>query len=528
MKRTAIALALAAIVSAFPVFGVEIVPKPVSMTETDGGITIPHNISFFSLEKDLMNLEPAWRDIYSAIAGAKSARNPDKATVLLDIDRSLAPEEYRLVIEHTPDKVIIAGGDPAGVWWGMQTFAQILMQCGSQTGFSLPCMEILDRPAFSYRSGMLDCCRHFFPTEDVKKFIDILAVHKLNTFHWHLTDDQGWRIEIRKYPLLTRVGAMRSETVVGHAMTSHEYDGIPHGGYYTQDEIREIVRYAADRQITVIPEIEMPGHALAALASYPELGCAGEGYEVCRTWGVFPEIFCAGKPHTLEFLEDVLDEVCELFPSKYIHIGGDEAPTDCWEKCPACRAKMEELGLDDVAYLHGYLLKAVEEHLNSKGRRIIGWDEILDAGVTPTATVMSWRGPAGGIRAARQGNDVIMAPNIYLYLDYYQTDNPQANGEPLAIGGYVPLSKVYAFDPYSELDSDSKAHIKGIQANLWTEYISTFDHVEQMILPRYCALSEDAWGSEKEDYEDFRERVEHVMVPLYDALDLNYATYGFE
>ncbi|MCD8312666.1 MAG: beta-N-acetylhexosaminidase [Bacteroidales bacterium] len=498
--------------------------------ESEKTITVPHNVSFYVLRPQLESLIPAWLEMYEPVAGVKMARTTDKANVLLDFDPTMGPGEYRLGVEKDPDKIIVAGGDVAGVWWGMQSMAQILLQCAYFEGFELPVMEVRDKPAFAYRGGMLDCCRHFFTVDNVKQFIDILAMHKLNTFHWHLTDDQGWRIEIKKYPLLTEVGSVRSETVIGRVgqRDDFEYDGIPHGGFYTQDEIRDIVQYAADRQITVIPEIEMPGHALAALASYPQLGCRGEGYEVSRMWGIFPDIFCAGNPEVLEFLKGVLDEVCELFPSEYIHIGGDEAPTERWEECPKCQAKKQELGLDNVAYLHGYLLKEIEEYLNEKGRKIIGWDEVLDAGVTPTATVMSWRGAIGGKRAAAQGNDVIMTPNTYFYFDYYQTDDPKANGEPLGIGGHLPLSQVYSFDPYEELDADAQTHIKGIQANLWAEYIAEFDHVQKMILPRYCALSEDAWGSEKEDYDSFRERVKEVMVPLYETLGLTYAEYGFE
>ncbi len=529
MKRTACILALAAMAASLPAFGIEIVPKPVSVEETGGSISVPHNISFYPLRSELSSVEQTWRAVYPTVAGVKTAKTTDLATVLLDLDLTLDKEEYHLVVERVPDKIVITGGSVAGVWWGMQTLSQILIQCISDRGFEIPCLDIRDKPAFGYRGGHLDCCRHFFPVEDVKKFIDILAVHKLNTFHWHLTDDQGWRVEIKAYPLLTEVGSMRKETLVGHAgKDNNDYDGIPHGGYYTQDEIREIVKYAADRQITVIPEIEMPGHALAALASYPQLGCVGEGYEVCPKWGVFPDIFCAGKPETLEFLKGVLDEVCELFPSEYIHIGGDEAPTTRWESCPVCQAKREELGLEDVKYLHGYLLKNIEDYLNAKGRKIIGWDEVLDAGVTPTATIMSWRGPAGGKRAAKQGNDVIMTPNNFMYFDYYQTEDPQANGEPLGIGGFVPLSKVYSFDPYDELDDEAKVHIRGIQANLWTEYVAEFGHAQIMALPRYCALSEDAWGSKKEDFEEFRQRVTDVMVPLYEALGFSYAHYGFD
>ncbi len=528
MKKIAFLLAFAALFTAFPVFGVEIVPKPVSLSETGGRITISNNISFCVLQDELAPLVPTWSAIYGPLASDVSTAGQDGATVLLDLDGALGPEEYRLTVGADPDRITVCGGGADGVWWGLQTLAQLLIQGASDDGFDLPCLEISDRPAFSYRAGMLDCGRHFFPTESIKRFIDILAMHKLNVFHWSLTNDQGWRIEIRKYPLLTEVGSVRRETMVGLLSNPKGFDGIPHGGFYSQEEIRDIVKYAEQRHVTVIPEIEMPGHATAALASYPELGCRGEGYEVSTSWGVKEDIFCVGKPGTIPFLEDVLDEVCELFPSRYIHIGGDEAPTARWEECPACQAKMKELGLEKAAYLHGYLLKTIEEHLNAKGRRIIGWDEILDAGVTPTATVMSWRGAEGGKRAALQGNDVIMSPNIYLYFDFYQTEDPASKGERTS-GYYLPLSKAYSFDPYEDLnDEASRSHIIGIQGQVWTEYIADFDHVQLMFVPRCCALSEDAWNLEKEDAAAFALRVKDVMIPLYEALGVKYADYALD
>ncbi len=527
MKKIVCLLTLAALlVACGDSSAIEIVPKPVSVVENGGTVQLSKNLTFNAGTPELMDLVPVWGEMFAPIAGAGETKAKMHADVLLLIDEALESEGYELKIADAPNKVVISGGSTAGVWWGLQTLAQILVQSRSEEGFDLPCLNISDKPAFAYRGGMLDCCRHFFTVDEVKRFIDILALHKLNTFHWHLTEDQGWRIEIDKYPLLTEVGSMRKETLKGrYREVGAEYDGIPHGGFYTKDEIRDVVKYAADRQITIIPEVEMPGHALAALASYPELGCKGEGYEVCTTWGVFPDIFCAGNDNTLEFLKDVYDEVCELFPSEYIHIGGDEAPIDRWEECPKCQAKKAELGLEKTEFLHGYMLKAIEEHLNARGRKIIGWDEVLDAGVTPTATIMSWRGPEGGIRAAHQGNHVIMTPNTNYYLDYYQTRDPRGNGEPLAIGGFVPLSKTYEFDPFDKLGEDEKQYITGVQANLWTEYIAEFDHVQHMLLPRYCGLSEVAWGSQKESYGKFQKRVVDVMVPLYEALGLIYATY---
>ena len=440
------------------------------------------------------------------------------------IDAKLAPEAY--VLDTRKGKVVITGGSEAGVFWGRQTLAQIVAQCGDH----IPGVLIRDEPAFAYRGAHLDCCRHFFPVDDVKTFLDMMALHKLNVFHWHLTEDQGWRAEIKQYPKLTEIGSVRAETLVGH-YGSKEYDGTPYGGFYTQDEMRDIVAYAAERFITVVPEIEMPGHASAALASYPELGCRGKDYPyiVQTTWGVFPEVLCVGNPETFTFLEGVLDEICEIFPSEYIHIGGDEAPREEWEKCPKCQALMKEKGFTREAELQSYLNNVIEEYLAQKGRKIIGWDEILEGGVSQSATVMSWRGVEGGIAAAKMGNDVIMTPNGFCYFDHYQTKDPQANGEPLAIGGYLPLSKVYSFNPYDQLNDEEKAHVKGVQANMWTEYVASFDHVQHMELPRMAAIAEVAWSLDhRTDYADFLSRIEKALVPVYTSRNYRYADYAFE
>ena len=451
--------------------------------------------------------------------GAKATAN-----VKTRIDAKLAPEAYELRVKN--GRITIKGGSEAGVFWGRQTLAQIVAQCGER----IPGVLIKDEPAFAYRGAHLDCCRHFFSVDEVKSFIDMIALHKLNVFHWHLTEDQGWRAEIKAYPRLTEVGSVRSETLVGH-YGSEEYDGTPYGGFYTQDEMRDVVRYAAERFITVIPEIEMPGHASAALASYPELGCRGANYpyKVQTTWGVFPEVFCAGNPETVTFLEKVLDEICDIFPSEYIHIGGDEAPRDEWEKCPKCQALMKEKGFTREAELQSYLVTTIEKYLAEKGRKIIGWDEILEGGVSQSATVMSWRGTEGGIAAAKMGNDVVMTPYTHFYLDYYQTGDPEGNGEPLGIGGNLPLRKCYSFDPYDQLDESEKAHIKGIQANMWTEYVPTFDHVQHMVLPRLAALAEVAWSPDKRtEYDDFVDRIVRALLPIYDARGYAYAPYAFK
>ena len=441
--------------------------------------------------------------------------------VVTRLDKKLGEEEY--VLDTRRARPGITGGSEAGIYYGKVTLGQI----AEQTGGEVPCLLIKDKPQFAYRGAMLDCCRHFFPLEDVKKFIDIMAEHKLNVFHWHLTEDQGWRIEIKKYPKLTSVGSVRKCTKVGHYRDVElGFDGIEHGGFYTQDECREIVAYAAERHITVVPEIEMPGHASAALAAYPELGCTGGPYEVICNWGIYPDIFCAGKDTVIRFLEGVLDEVCDIFPGEYIHIGGDEAPRDRWKECPDCQAKMKELGYESEAQLQSYIVNTIEAYLNAKGRKIIGWDEILEGGVSQSATVMSWRGAKGGKAAAALGNDVVMAPNSHFYFDYYQTASRE--GEPLGIGGHLNLRKAYSFDPFEDLDDEVKAHIKGIQANLWTEYIADFDNAEFHLLPRLAALSEVAWNAGgRTDYDAFVERVRKVLVPEYEAAGYTYADFAF-
>lgn len=501
-----------------------IVPAPTELKLSGKTVAVPETIGISAVDDSLKALADTY--IGQMSSGAEAVlplkSSSSEAFIRLGFDRKLSSEEYRLTVRK--NGIRITGGSTKGVWWGLQTLSQILMQ--AENG-CIPAVRIADKPHFAYRGAHLDCCRHFFTVDEVKRYIDILALHKLNTFHWHLTDDQGWRIQILGYPKLTDVGSVRKETLVGLYGESDEYDGQPYGGFYTQDEIREVVRYAGDRQITVIPEIEMPGHAVAALTSYPELGCKGKGYEVRTTWGISEDLFCVGKESTFVFLENVLSEVCDLFPGEYIHIGGDECPMTVWEKCPHCLAVMEREGYSDIRQLQGYLLHRIETFLAGKGKKIIGWDEILDGGVTPTAVVMSWRGPAGGIKAAKQGNHVIMAPNNYSYLDYAQTADPEGNGEPLGIGGHVSLRIMHSFDPYDELSEPEKQYILGLQCNLWAEYISDFSHVQFMVLPRFCALSENAWSEGKTDYDSFLRRVEKGMLPLYRYFGFNVADYAF-
>ena len=459
-----------------------------------------------------------------------NGQEPEKGCIRLDIDDDIeSAEGYTLKVDA--DGVEIEGQTPNGVFYGIQTLRKSIPAGEGATDVLLPAGEVKDAPRFGYRGFMLDCSRHFFPVEFVKKFIDILALHNINTFHWHITDDQGWRIEIKKYPRLTEIGSTRNRTVIGR--NTPEYDNTPYGGFYTQEEAREIVRYAQERYITVIPEVDLPGHMLAALAAYPELGCTGGPYEVCPNWGVFEDVLCIGNEKTFEFLEGVLDEIIDIFPARYIHIGGDEVPRTRWEKCPKCQARIRQLGLrDDKDHtaedrLQSYCMARIEKYLNGKGRQIIGWDEILEGEVAPNATVMSWRGLEGGIEAAQLGHDVVMVPTSYAYLDYYQTDN--RDGEPLAIGGYVPIEKVYSLEPVPDvLTDEQKKHIIGAQANLWTEYILNGAHVEYMALPRMAALSEVQWTlPEKKNYDDFRTRL-MPLLNIYKVDSINYSKAMFD
>jgi len=451
---------------------------------------------------------------------------PVRRGVFMTLDTMIKNNEgYLLTI--TPKKIIIQAKSAAGLFYAVQTIRQLLPVEVENQSFkedlvlSVPACEIKDEPRFTYRGMHLDVGRHMFPVSSIKRYIDMIAFNKMNTFHWHLTEDQGWRIEIKKYPKLTEIGAFRKETLVGHLRQKpNVYDGKVYGGFYTQDEVKEVVAYARSRFVTVIPEIEMPGHALAALASYPELSCTGGPFEVGTKWGISEDVYCAGKEQTFNFLQDVLTEVIDLFPGKYIHIGGDECPKTRWGKCPLCQKRMKEEGLKDEHELQSYFIQRMEKFLSSKGRNIIGWDEILEGGLAPEATVMSWRGTSGGIAAAKQKHDVIMAPNSHVYLDYYQCE---PDGQPLGIGGYLPLEKVYSYNPLpEELTPEEQKFILGIQGNVWTEYISTPEHIEYMAYPRAFAIAEIGWTPERlKDFDDFLARLE-VMKKRYDAIGINY------
>ena len=437
------------------------------------------------------------------------------------------PESYQLKV--TGDGITIASPTEAGVFYGIQSLRKSLpVAVGAD--ISMPAVEINDAPRFGYRGAHFDTSRHFFTVDEVKTYIDMMALHNMNRFHWHITEDQGWRLEIKKYPKLTEIGSKRTETVIGR--NSGEYDGKPYGGFYTQEQAKEIVAYAAERYITVIPEIDLPGHMQAALAAYPELGCTGGPYEVWRQWGVSEDVLCAGNDQVLKFLEDVFTELIAIFPSEYIHVGGDECPKVRWEKCPKCQARIKALGLksDDKhskeERLQSFVINHIEKFLNDHGRQIIGWDEILEGGLAPNATVMSWRGEKGGIEAAKQKHDVIMTPNTYLYFDYYQAKD--VDNEPFGIGGYLPLERVYSYEPMpASLTPEEQKYIKGVQANLWTEYIATFPHAQYMVLPRWAALCEIQWSSpEKKNYADFLSRLPQ-LIKWYDAEGYNYAKHAF-
>lgn len=437
-------------------------------------------------------------------------------------------EAYQLKV--SADQVTIAGPTEAGVFYGIQTLRKSI-PAAQGVDIALPAVEINDAPRFAYRGTMLDVSRHFFPVDSVKRFIDMLALHNINRFHWHLSEDQGWRIEIKSRPELIEIGSKRSETVIGH--NSGKYDGVPYSGHFTQEEAKEIVAYAAERHITVIPEIDMPGHMQAALAAYPHLGCTGGPYEVWKIWGVSEDVLCAGNDETLKFIDDVLGEIIEIFPSEYIHVGGDECPKVRWKTCPKCQARIKELGLKTdhehtaEERLQSFIINHAEKFLNEHGRQMIGWDETLEGGLAPNATVMSWRGEAGGINAAKQHHDVIMSPNTYLYFDYYQTKDTEQ--EPEAIGGYLPLERVYSYEPMpAALTPEEQKYIVGVQANLWTEYMPTYRQVEYMALPRMAALAEIQWSAaDKKDYQNFLTRLPQ-LVATYDVHNYNYATHVFD
>ncbi|MBR6246455.1 MAG: beta-N-acetylhexosaminidase [Bacteroidales bacterium] len=552
MKRFLILLTLAAaLVSCAKKVEISIIPQPASI-EAGTGV--------YALDDDEIYIQPgidpdgrltkAVKE-FAAQLGKVSEKDfeiddePDGEGFSFILEKSLAPESYELVSDKKG--VTVKASDFNGFFYAIQTLKQLLPveffgdKSAPGVKWVIPAVTIKDAPRFAYRGMHLDPCRHFWSVEETKKYLDVMALHKLNRLHWHITEDQGWRIEIKKYPLLTEIGSVRKGTIVGGLNANLEFekehgymetDGIPYGGFYTQEQAREIVQYAWDRGITVIPEIDLPGHMLGALAAYPQLGCTGGPYEVWTRWGVSEDVLCPGKDAMFTFLEDVFSELIDIFPSEYIHIGGDECPKTAWQKCPACQKRIKALGLvsDDKATkeqrLQNYVTARVQKFLSDRGRKIIGWDEILEGELAPGATVMSWRGTEGGIAAAGAGFDAIMTPNTYCYFDYYQSDKPET--EPFAIGGCLPLDKVYSYDPVEGIPAEAQSHILGAQANMWTEYISETDHLEYMLLPRLDALSEVQWcAPEQKDYSKLLCKLQGKMFPIYDLLGYTYCRTAF-
>ena len=504
-----------------------IIPLPKKMEMANGRFLIDGETKIYAgdnLEQEA-DLLAEMLSIASGKSISQEAKEDKKAHgIFLNLDEDLEEEGYTLKVTY--DKIEISGKNAKGVFYGIQSLRMLMppqTETEAVSELSIPAVSIEDAPRYVYRGMHLDVGRHMFPVEFIKKYIDLIALHKMNRFHWHLTEDQGWRIEIKKYPKLTEVGSVRKGTMV--KKNWDKIDDEEYGGFYTQEEVKEVVAYAQKKHIVIIPEIEMPGHARAALAAYPELGNDTGPYEVATSWGVFDQIY-APKEETFEFLENVLLEVMELFPSEYIHIGGDEAPKTEWEKSAQAQKVIKREGLENEHELQSYFIHRMEKFLNEHGRQIIGWDEILEGGLAPNATVMSWRGSQGGIDAAKQGHDVIMTPNTHLYFDYYQSKD---EGEPFGIGGFIPVEKVYSLNPTpKELNEEEAKYILGAQGNIWTEYIKTPEHVEYMALPRMSALAEVDWTpQDKKDWEDFKSRLE-VLSKRYDALGYNYATHVFE
>ena len=506
-----------------------LIPQP-QLVEQENGSTQFSNT--FSIEEaSTFSIASFFLTNFLEEAGMLNKKSTHGMQLKFMQDTTLLQEAYRLKIEN--ESITLSAKDEAGAFFGVQTLRQLLpisLEEGKlPKNITLPLLTIEDAPRFPYRGVHLDVGRHFFDVDFIKKYISAISLLKMNRFHWHLTEDQGWRIEIKKYPKLTSHGAFREATLEGHYNDSpRKYDTTRYGGFYTQEEIKEVVAYAQSLNITIIPEIEMPGHAQAAISSYPELGCTGEQVPVAAEWGVFEEVYCP-KESTFEFLENVLSEVIELFPGPYIHIGGDEAPKTHWKNCYHCQNLIEKEGLADEHELQSYFIRRIEKFLNDKGKKLIGWDEILEGGLAPNATVMSWRGMQGGIDAAKQGHPVIMTPTSHCYFDYYQSENPN---EPLAIGGFLPLEKVYNLNPIPDsLTKEEGKYILGAQGNVWTEYMDTEDQVEYMLFPRLLALSEVVWTGPAEErngnFSEFAIRAESFLERL-DALNLNYANHFYE
>jgi hexosaminidase len=509
---------------------IAILPKPVHLKSNDGFFEISKDTKII-VDSETGHLGDFLSKLLSPSMGIQldiSEGRPVRSSIQLSVNpdlEDLEEEGYRLTVDKKG--VLIEAPAEAGIFYGMQTLRQLLpteifsKKAQADIRWVIPCVEIRDKPRFNWRGMHLDVCRHFLPVDFVKKYIDLIAIQKMNRLHLHLTDDQGWRIDIRKYPKLAEISAWRDETLVGHYRDEpRKFDGKIHGGFYTHDEIREMVSYAEERYVTIVPEIEMPGHSQAALAAYPEISCTGGPFKVSTIWDIRNEVYCDGNEKSFEFMENVLGEVLDLFPGEYIHVGGDECPKDRWEECPKCQDRIRAEGLHDEHELQSYFIKRMEKFLADKGRRLIGWDEILEGGLAPNATVMSWRGEVGGIAAAREGHDVVMTPYGYTYFDYYQAD---PENEPLAIGGFLPIDTVYSYDPVpAELDEQQRQHILGVQGQVWTEYIPTPEKAEYMAFPRACAMAEIGWTPlDRKDFNEFVRTLDHHLKRL-DFLNVNY------
>ena len=505
-----------------------IVPRPMEVSAAKGDYTVTAKTVIAATDAELVRSAELFASYVANELGATlDVEQKQKGGIVLLLDKSLATEEYTLNI--TSKGVKIVGGTPAAVFYGLQSLRQ-LISAGEATkkGIKLEGVSIKDKPLFSYRGVMLDVCRHFFTVAEVKHFIDMAAIHKINVFHWHLTEDQGWRIEIKKYPNLVNIGSKRKETIVGRNRYSNVFDAVPYGGYYTQNEIKDIVKYAAERYIEVIPEIDMPGHMVAALASYPHLGCRDEKFEVRTRWGISKDVLCPGKESTFEFIEGVLEEVVSLFPSQYIHYGGDECPRHRWSECPHCQKRIQEEGLKDENELQSYFMHRVEKFLAKHNRKVVGWDEIIYGGINKSATIMLWN-DKNRAKAVSLGNDVVLTPKYYCYFDYHQTTRPFSNKEGLRINTtrIVTLRKTYSLNPFEGLQPSEYGRIKGVQANLWTEYVPNFQEVQTNLLPRMAAIAEVGWTIGERNFDEFGVRMHHLR-KLYDKNGIIYAPYFFD
>lgn len=503
-----------------------VIPEPVYLKKGNGSVNI-YAVTTIAYPGELKAsgelLNEAIRPFTGGLLAVNTSIRPGTNQIRLELDSASVKEKegYHLLVKD--DQILIKGHDQAGVFYGIQSLMQ-LWSPAAKNVLRLEKGEIRDYPRFNYRGMHLDVGRHMYSVAFLKKFIDLLSVYKFNIFHWHLTEDQGWRIEIKKYPKLQSVSAWRNGTIIGHKKEApHTFDSQKYGGYYTQDQIREVVRYAASKYVNILPEIEMPGHALAALAAYPQLGCTGGPYQTAQFWGVFDDVFCAGNEEVYQFMEGVLDEVVGLFPYAYVHIGGDECPKLKWKHCAKCQKKIKENGLKDEHELQGYFMKRIEKYLNSKNRKAVGWDEVLEGGVSKNTTIMNWRGEQSGIAAAKEKYEVIMTPENMLYFDYYQSLD---KNEPVAAGNYTPLSKVYGYEPIPDsLSPEQAAYIKGVQGGIWTEYMKDEKHLEYMVFPRALALSEIAWSGKKEkNYPWFLEKLRHHRNFL-NRMKVNYYPY---